>query len=63
MRAPRIAISDGAQFKGSVDMLVQLPSEKMEKSGKQEKVQGSNKLATTNQAQAVQVAQAGKGIQ
>lgn len=48
IRAPRIAVSDGAQFKGSVDMLQQ---------GEQRREKN-----TSNQ-QAMQVAQAGKAIQ
>jgi cytoskeletal protein CcmA (bactofilin family) len=59
IRAPRIAVSDGAQFKGSVDM-VQV------RAGATDKVQPQQKdknLTATPQAQAVQVAQAGKAIQ
>ncbi|HET9482084.1 MAG TPA: polymer-forming cytoskeletal protein [Candidatus Polarisedimenticolia bacterium] len=60
IRAPRISVSDGAQFKGSVDM-VQIRGEQAEKGHSREK-----NVAAGGQHQAVQVAQAaqaGKGLQ
>lgn len=63
MCAPRISISDGARFKGSVDM-TQVPEAQAEKTvEKTEKVHGKERNVTAAPAQAVQVAQAGKAIQ
>jgi len=50
IRAPRISVSDGAQFKGSVDM-VQIKDEKKDK-------RKEERAPTTGQEPAVQVAQA-----
>jgi cytoskeletal protein CcmA (bactofilin family) len=52
IRAPRISVSDGAQFKGSVDMLQQ------QRGGHEERAREKNA-----QNQAVHLAQAGKAIQ
>lgn len=48
IRAPRISVSDGAQFKGSVDML---------------QSKGEERSREKHNTQQVQVAQAGKAIQ
>lgn len=60
IRAPRIAVSDGAQFKGSVDM-VQVRSEEhhREKASSQQK----EKNVATPAVHVAQAAQAGKAIQ
>jgi len=54
IRAPRISVSDGAQFKGSVDMV---QSGKEEKHGSQQK---NVSAGQTGNVQMAQVAQAGK---
>jgi len=58
IRAPRISVSDGAQFKGSVDM-VQSAREKEEKQGAQQKNVNATAGQTGN-VQVAQMAQAGK---
>ena len=58
IRAPRISVSDGAQFKGSVDM-VQSARDKEEKQGAQQKNVNATAGQTGN-VQVAQMAQAGK---
>ncbi len=60
MRAPRISISDGAQFKGSVDMTQASEEKPVERT---EKVHAKERNVTAAPAQAAQMAQAGKAIQ
>ncbi|MFQ5694296.1 MAG: polymer-forming cytoskeletal protein [Nitrospinota bacterium] len=62
IRAPRIAVSDGAKFKGSVDMVqAQTKHEKLEKTqvaGNKEQAKGKNVAAQT-----AQMGQAAKSVQ
>jgi len=60
IRAPRIAVSDGAQFKGSVDM-VEARHENVERQKNQPSQK--EKSAGTPAVQVAQAAQAGKAIQ
>ena len=62
IRAPRISISDGAQFKGSVDM-VQSRAEGSEKSTSQQQKAVAASGSHAGNAPVAQVAQAGKAIQ
>jgi len=62
IRAPRISISDGAQFKGSVDM-VHAHTEKGEKTQGAYKDKNVMAATATGSTPAVQVAQAGKAVQ
>lgn len=64
VRAPRISISDGAQFKGSVDM-VQSRMDSTEKTSapQQQKAAVATASAQHPGAQMTQVAQAGKAVQ
>jgi len=59
IRAPRIAVSDGAQFKGSVDM-VQSGTERSEKASASSHQKA---VAMAGHPQNVQMAQAGKAAQ
>ena len=59
VRAPRISVSDGAQFKGSVDM-VQSRTEKEEKHANQQQKNANATASQTGNVQLAQVAQAGK---
>ncbi|HET6374255.1 MAG TPA: polymer-forming cytoskeletal protein [Candidatus Polarisedimenticolia bacterium] len=64
IRAPRIAISDGAQLKGSIDM-VQHQSDKQEKSqaGMGLKERSAPQTQAQPMQQMAQTAQVGKGMQ